>query len=671
MNKLFLFSILFIGWCAGATARQNNASRKQVPEKIVKYGQISQEDFEAKPAGNDSAASAVVLFDKGKGQFELSLRKMGFIYILERHIRIKIMNKTGYDYANLEVPLFNFAGNETDLYDMDGATYNMENGKMVVSKITKASKFTERQDKNFTIKKFALPNVKEGSIVEFRYKVQSDFLFTLMPWYFQKDIPVLYSEFDISIPQIIKYKITQGGSLNIDPLRQLSQQKFRFYGEEASVQVVRNIYRAENLSSMKPEKFMTTLDDYIGKVEFELNSIAMPGTSFLDYIKTWPKIVQELKQSGGFGGFLAPKDNVKKIVQGIIKPDMKPDTIPFVIFDYVKKNVKWNKMNNIYGIDKGPEDVLEKKTGNSADINLTLLALLREANVDANPIILSTRSNGRHPGTPMISKFNNVIIDVKLGEQHIFFDATNKNHTPDIVDFENLNHEGLKVDFANNSGSWINTVEFKVSRKTVNGTLTLNGENKLTGTMHVLTTNYEALTHRNQYINALNEEAYLKQFRTDKPGLGIKNYKIENLDDPAMPLFETMDVMIEDNVEETGNLIYFSPLLFEKTKENPFVIENRKYPVDFGYPIEETYRVTIEIPKDYILDKLPQNEKISLLDNAASFSFVVSQEENRISVVSKISFQKAVYSVQEYHDLKELFSNVVRKQAEQIVIKKS
>jgi hypothetical protein len=667
----FILFVTLVGFCLSSFA-QNKAvtEQKEVAQQIFKYGKISPEEFETKVSGADSAASAVVLFDVGKAIFELGGRKESFVYVLERHIRYKIINKAGYDFANLEIPLFNVNDNESYLDDLEGATYNMENGKMVISKITKSSKFTEKRDKNFTIKKFALPNVKEGSIIEFKYKVKSDFLGTLS-WYFQKNIPTLYSEYDVSIPQFLKYNISQTGLIKVPPKRELGQQNMASYYAAGIAQIARTQFRIEHVPALKAEKYVPTMDEYISKVEFELTSIRMPGQSFMDYIPTWPKVINQLRGYNNFGGFLAPNDFVKTTVAKIVKADTKADSVPFLIFDYVKNNIKWNNQAGIYGSSINAKQVFEKKTGNSADINLSMLALFNEAKIEAYPIILSTRENGKHPKYPVLTKFDNIIIDVKLGERHIFFDATSKYHTPDIIAFQNLNHEGYRVDFKVNNGTWVNTDEFKISKKNVSGHLTLDKENKLTGKLEMLSTDYAALERRNLHLNSLNEADYLKSYKSDKPGLGIKDYKSENLDNPNEPFLESMDVIIEDQAEEAGNLIYFSPLLFERTKENPFKIDDRQYPVDFGHPNEEVYRLTIEIPKEYTFDKLPKNEKISLLEDAAAFSFVVVQEENKISIVSRISFRKSIYSVEEYHDLKELFNNIVRKQAEQIVVKKS
>lgn len=296
--------------------------------------------------------------------------------------------------------------------------------------------------------------------------------------------------------------------------------------------------------------------------------------------------------------------------------------------------------------------------------------LLTEAGIAATPVLLSTRDNGIHPGLPMLSVFNNVIVLAVIGEKQILLDATDKNHFPGLISYDDLNHEGFQVDLAQENGKWISLDDNSLSRKVITYALSLTDENKMTGKLYMSYTNYEGLNRRNKYLSATNEEDFLKTYKTGKTGLGIKNYQIGNLDNLNEPLTETMDVIIEDNVEEAGNLAYFTPLLFERTKENPFKLEDRKFPVDFGYATEEIYRLTIDLPKNYQLDKAPKNEKVILPDESASFSFIFASDANKIMITSKITVKKPVYTNEEYTYLKELFKNIVRKQSEQIVLKK-
>lgn len=639
--------------------------------KTFKYGKIELSEFNTKGTGADSAAAAVTLFDVGKGYFDVSSKSGDFVYVFERHIRYKIIGKAGYDYANLELSSYRKNSDEVKLDYMDAATYNLEDGKIVISKLNKDAKFSERHDKNYTIKKFALPNVKEGSIVEYKYKITSDFIFTLKPWYFQREIPTLYSEYEITIPEYYKYKTRAGGYVFLNPKQEMVSKSFMLGQQSVTATCLKQQYRAENVPALKKENFITTMDDYLSKVGFELSSVTIPGRVYQEYTSSWPQIVKRLKDEENFGAFISKRSHSKTILKDIVKGETNPDTVMLRIFNYVKNNIKWNEDHYFYTTETNPKSVFDKKTGNSADINLCLLSLLTEANITASPVLLSTRENGAHPGFPMLTDFDNVIVHAVIGDKPFLLDATDKDHCPNLIAYQNLNHEGLKVNLTDVTGEWISLEEAGTSKRNITLMLNLDKENKFSGKLYLSSTQYEALKQRDKYRSAANETDYLKNFKNEKAGLGVKNYQVENLNNPAEPLIETMDILIEDNIEEAGNLAYFAPLLFERTKENPFKQEERIFPVDFAYPTEENYRITIDFPKEYQLDKTPKNERISLPDDKASFTFMFVVDQNKLMINSKIAVKKAFFTPEEYNDLKELFKNIVRKQAEQIVFKKS
>jgi hypothetical protein len=648
------------------------AQEKEISKpKTFKYGKVTPAEFETKVTGADSAAAAVALFDVGRGFFEFSPKTGDFMYVFERHTRYKIINKDGYEYGNLELQFYRQQNGESKLDYMDAATYNLEGGKMITSKLSKDAKFSEKQDKNYTLQKFALPNVKEGSIIEYKYRITSDFIFTLRPWYFQRAVPTLYSEYNVTIPEYYKYKANASGYVFLNPKREFVSQAFMLKNQMVQMQALKLHYQAENVPGLKRESYITTMDDYVSKVSFELSSINFPGQLYREITSSWPKIVTVLKDDENFGAFVNKKAYTKALLKDILKGETRADTVMLMIFDHVKNNIKWNNSHHFYTSETNPKTIFEKKTGNSADVNLCLLNLLTEANITASPVLLSTRDNGAHPGFPMLTDFNNVIVQAEIGDQTVYLDATDKDHTVNLIAYDNLNHQGLKVNLTGEDATWISLEESRLSKRNINLMLTLSDDHKLTGKLYLSSTHYEALNRRDKYRSATNETDFLKNYKTGKPGLGIRNYEIQFLNNLKEPLVESMDVIIEDNVEEAGNLAYFAPLLFERTKENPFKLEERQYPVDFAFPTEENYRITIDFPKGYLLDKAPKNEKVTLPDDAASFTFIFAAAENKLMLSSKITIKKAFFSPEEYQHLKELFKNIVRKQAEQIVLKKS
>ncbi|WP_442591037.1 DUF3858 domain-containing protein [Pedobacter sp. AW31-3R] len=674
MKCRILSLILSVFFISNSVLAQKEKS--ELPQ--FKYGKVELKEFEIKGSEQDSAAAAVKIFDIGKGSFELS-PSGGFVYVFERHTRYKIINKNAYDLADKEIYLYhNNSGGQQKLEFFNGATYNLADNKIIVSKMQKDAKFSSEADKNYTTKKFTLPNVKEGSVIEFSYKTKSDFYFTLDDWYFQGSYPCRYSSFTITIPQYYRYKINAGGYIPINQAPQVNVNQSLYVsssstsnGGTVQANAIRSQYYAENIPAIKEERFITTLDDYISRIGFELTSEQFPNSGYKDYTSSWPKIITELMEHEHFGGYIRKNNYPKGFLAGILNSETDATKKMNLIFNYVKNTIKWDGKYNDYTKATTQKSVMEKKSGNSSEINLLLYSLLQETGISSYPVLLSTRGNGAHPGYPMANKFNNLIVEVEIDSTKYLLDATDKNHVSNLVSYQSLNHAGLKVNLSDKTAEWISTENKNLSRSSIFYNLKLDTENKLSGTLFLSSNNYAGLRQRNSYQSSATEQEYLKAYKTDKPGMEISNYKINNLDNPADALEESMDVVIEDHIEDAGNLSYFMPLLFERTKENPFNLEDRKFPVDFAYPNEENYRIVIEYPENYELDKLPKSEKFSLPEGAGSFTILFAREEHRLSILSKITLSKSTFTAEEYYNLKELFKNIVRKQSEQVVFKKS
>lgn len=669
LKKLYL--LLFI-LAIHQTASAQNESNYALP----KYGSITPKEFSTMVSGPDSAAAAVKLFDVGTGSFEISSATGNFVYVFERHVRYKIINKSGYDLADQEIPLYRNNGLQEKLEVLTANTYNLVNGKIETSTLNKDAKFTQVYDKNHTISKFTLPNVKEGSIIEYRYKTSSEFLFTLDGWYFQGSYPCLYSSFTISLPEFYSYKVLSTGYVPIKT--DVAKTTIRNYYAPATLKTksgnfdanMRKVkYYAENIPAIKTESYITTLNDYISKISFELSSTQFPGSGFKEYTTTWPKIIKELMNHEKFGGYLNRKNYSKDVIE-MPEDTMEPELKMLKIFNQVKNKLKWDGKYDNYTVDTSPKNVIERGSGNSAEINLILLSLLNTAGFDASPVLVSTRKNGKHPGSPMTTSFNAVIISVHLNDRDILLDATDKNNSPDIISYQYLNHMGLKIDLNAVDGSWIDMEPSNISKSTIFYSLKLEKNHSLTGNLYLLNTGYEALERRQKYQQTASESDYIKNFKATKPGMDISDYQISNLENSDLPVDERMKITLEDSMDEAGNLVYFKPVLQSSFDENPFRLEDRKFPVDFAYPSELYYKLVMEFPEEYKLETLPKNEAFKLPEDAGMFTMIFINEGNKIMVNSKLNINKTLFSAEEYYDLRELFKNVLRKQAEQIVFRK-
>ncbi len=637
----------------------------------IKFGKVEQKELEMKVYNKDTSASAIVLCDYGKSYFRFN-QNDGFQVYFERHTRIKILKKSGYDQATGQIPVYHASNsNEEEVMNLKGFTYNLEGGNIVKEKLTKEGIFEEALTKNWKLKKFTMPAVKEGSVVEYSYTVKSDFLFNLREWEFQRDIPILWSEYRATIPQYFNYK-------------QLAQGYEEFYISERKP-VIENFipntgtsnnasqstaYRwvTKDVPAFKEEPYMTTVKDYISKIEFELASVKFPGEMEKPIANSWETLTEALLKDENFGLHLNKAGFAKDVIAAIQSKHKDPTEQVKALYDHVRNHMKWNDHTTIY-VGSNLKKVYESHSGDSGDINLLLTAVLREAGFDANPVILSTRDHGRIlPHYALISKFNYVIAHVNIVGKEYLLDATDPFTQLGILPARCLNGTGRLI--SNVNPRWIPLTSTEKRSTVFTARLTVDKIGDLKGNVDISNGGYSA-SYMRKTLQSLGKENYIETLKKNKPSWQVAKYDfidIESLDKAVNTKYE---VTISDHAQVAGNLIYLKPMLTEGETENPFKLADRKFPVDFAAPIDETFICYYTLPEGYLVEELPKNAIIDLPEKAGRFTYMAAVSGNTLQVMSKIQLKKAVFSAEEYQFLKELYSQIVTKHAEQIVLKKS
>ncbi|HYX07324.1 MAG TPA: DUF3857 domain-containing protein, partial [Bacteroidales bacterium] len=282
----------------------------------TKFGKIEKKRLKETVCPIDSNAHAYFIFDIGDSFFDYAGTKVssdptvgsrkGFQIHFSKHFRIKFLDNTLIDdYANIEIPYYHDGGNEEVIGRVKVVSYNLENNKVEKTKLKNSDIIREDKTENWRILKFAIPNVKAGTIVEVNYSITSDFIYTLRSWQFQHMIPVLSSEYTVSIPEYFNYNLTQKGyfpikhetsrlgrTITIDYTQHAQGLSVKQQSYSQSFDYIDNItkYTAENIPAFKVEKYLSTPDNYMSKIEFELESTLYPGDNVKLYTTTWEDI---------------------------------------------------------------------------------------------------------------------------------------------------------------------------------------------------------------------------------------------------------------------------------------------------------------------------------------------------------------------------------------------
>lgn len=657
---------------------------QNVFSQTQKFGKISNEEFNMQFYGRDTSAAAVVLFDIGKTYFNYNTSEGGFQIIFKRHRRIKIFDKEACFHANVRIPLYDPGSVDEQLTSLKGFTYSKSGGKIEKYKLENNGIFNDNYSEDWKYVSFTMPKVTEGSIIEYSYTVQSDYITFLREWEFQSSIPTIYSEYTVEIPEFFIYQKVNQGYLtvklkdksisntnveyvyNVIPKRGIANRTEGFLNsEEVNYDINTETWVLEHAPALVEEEYITVMDDYTTKLYFQLAGTNLPRQSYRDVLSSWDEINRLLLESEGFGSRLGKGNFLNDVVSSIKEKTNEPFEQVKLAYEYVREYVNWNGKKWLF-TSQSLKKTFEEKRGNSADINLLLTSLINELKITAHPVVLSTRDHGKiNISMPMIQLLNYVICVVQIDNQYFLLDATDKYIPLGMLPFRCLNWKGRIIRKTNSD--WIDLTPSAADETTINSYVTINEEGQLSGGIKLANKGYAASDIRS-IIDKEGTEDYIDNIKEKyEDSFIIKDYNIEDIKDKNRI---NIKIDIESTEGSIGNLIYIEPLPIKLFDENLLKQEKRNYPVDFGITMKNTIRSTIQIPEDFVIDELPEQVMFTLPNNAGLFQFQIVNKKNLLQVVCSFKLNKSIFLPNEYQFLKQFFDSIIAKQNESIVLKR-
>lgn len=640
----------------------------------MELGKVTKTELEEKFHPIDSSAVAAILFKKGKTIFEYDINN-GFKIKNECVFRIKIYKKEGLSWANFEVPYYvgyeNY--NDDSVEFSNCVTYNLENGAIVKTKLSNEGSFKKKVNKYWNEASITMPNVKVGSVIEFKYILISENIVKFPDFDFQYEIPVNNVEYATGIPGFFVYKALATGFLEVKSDSKIASGYLNYAdihdhtrSNSVTFQQVNNSYNAYNIPALKKEPFVDNLQNYRFAIKNELEKTQFYEEPVKDYSQTWEGVAKSIYTDKEFGNELNTRSYFEQDLKTILNENLSENEKVAVIFKFVQHKMNWNNLEG-YTTDKGVKKAYQENTGNVAEINFILISMLNYAGIIAKPVLLSTVDNGI-PVFPNRIGFNHVIAAVEIDGKRILLDATNKFTLQNILPIEDLNWNGRLIR-QDGTSEEINLAPNISSTNTLNMIVTVDALGEITGKYRVQKTDYEALTFREKYTG-INKENYLEKVENDFNDLQINEYTIDNVNDLSKPIIENFTFTAANQCDLIANKIYINPLLFFTQTKNPFVQEVRQMPIYFGYPKQEKYNISIEIPEGYAVESIPKPIKIATGENLGLFIFNVLVQENKIQIQVTKELNKSIVSAEFYDVLKTFYQQMIDKQNEKIILKK-
>lgn len=576
--------------------------------------------------------------------------------------RIKIYKKDQAEkFLNQEIYTYDGKNNKSEkVTSLKVYTYNLVNGKVETTTVEKNSKYKSKESKYYTVTKFAFENVKDGSVVEYKYSVLSPYVWSVDKVTVEDNVPTRRFDYVLDFPKYLGFNIDYKGSLT--PKNRDVADKNIYGGEYYTYR-----FGYENIPPYRDEKYVHNLDNYRTSIRAELNSTnitRVPGAyesgdlgGFKSYAVSWNDIRKQLYDSEYFGEQLKKKSLVKELLPADIKNISSPVEKAAAIQKFVEKNYTWNNYYTVGAEDgKGIKNLLETKVGSSGEINLLMILLMRSAGLDAQPIVLSTIGRGLLlDHSPSLNQLNYVLALLDIEGKAVIYDATSKMMLPNLIRPNALNYNGYvmtekeakKVNiFCPGKSTTYLTVDAK-----------LNPDGTVEGSFSDKDTMLYAMMNNEKYNE--DKTAYQKESYKDRYTFPFTNIKTELLDNND---FQTsFDFDSDSFVDGIGGKLVFNPLLFLYNKSHDFdQTEERRSPIELYTGYDKIKKVTITLPDGYAFENVPKSKKFRTEDSAIQYVYKVIQEGNKLTVETTTTVEDPVYPKEYYPAFKQIFDNITK-----------
>jgi len=576
--------------------------------------------------------------------------------------RVKIYKKDQAEkFLNQEIYTYDGKNNKSErVTSLKVYTYNLVNDKVETTTVEKNSKYKSKESKNYTVTKFAFENVKDGSIVEYKYSILSPYVWSIDKITVEDIVPTRRFDYVLDFPKYLGFNIDYKGSLT--PKNRDVSDRTIYGGEYYTYR-----FGYENIAPYRDEKYVHNIDNYRTSIRAELNSTNItrtPGAygsgdlgGFKSYAVSWSDIRKQLYDSEYFGEQLKKKSYVKDLLPADIKNIASPEEKAAAILKYVQKNYTWNNYYTVGAEEgKGLKNLLETKVGSSGEINILLILLMRSAGLEAQPVVLSTIGRGLLlDHSPSVNQLNYVLAILDIAGTPKIYDATSKMTIPNLIRPSALNYNGYIM-----TEKEAKKVNIFCPGKSVTY-LTVDAKLNPTGSVEGSFSDKDTMLYAMMNNESYNEDkiAYQKESYKDRYTFPFTNIKTELLDNND---FQTsFDFDSDTFVDGIGGKLVFNPLLFLYNKSHQFdQTDERRSPIELYTGYDKIKKVTITLPDGYIFENVPKSKKFRTEDNAIQYVYKVTQEGNKLTVETTTTVEDPVYPKEYYPAFKQIFDNITK-----------
>ncbi|WGK65286.1 DUF3857 domain-containing protein [Croceiramulus getboli] len=645
------------------------------------YGKAGISELEMTIYPQDSTANAVLLNRYRNTYFDHDYSD-GWVIITEIRERIKILTKEGLEHATKIIAYYRDGVRKEKVLDIEGFTYTLSDGNIHKQELQKEGILITEHNDHWSELVIVMPQAKVGSVIEYKYKVYSPF-WKIEDVVLQEDIPVAHQFVKVQTPSFFHFQrmikgffpvqpkeYTEERTMNVsfdsnDPYGQLITQQTN-YGKAEYEEVVAE-YTVEHIPRLREETFVGNLENYRSKVIYELTATKFPGSDYKSYSNQWEDVVQTIYDSDRFGRELKRARHLNEWADEIQSRTSSPKELMNKAFDTIKRSIAWNSKQSKY-VDQGLEAAVLNGMGNVAEVNLNLVALLQKLDLEAHPVLVSTRDHGI-PVIPTLEGFNYVLAAVRLNDELILLDATERMSSPNLLPERTLNWVGRLIEKNGNSFE-VDLYPESPTTKMAMMNYELKPDGSLQGIVMHRFTQLDALDYR-KTKGTLTPEQHVERLISTHNLSEVAQFTRKHLEALDAPVEESYEFKLNRGADIMNDKIYLDPLLFLRVFNSPWKGSDRTYPIEFVQPFKIDKRINIKLPAGFTVESMPEPQAVALPDNMGSFSYNIGEFNGSLRITAQFSMNRKLFLPDQFAMLKEFYQTRVNKENEKVVLVKA
>lgn len=635
-----------------------------------KFGKISKQELEMTRYPNDTAASAVVLYHDGQTYYQTFNNQ--FRIVTEISKRIKILKPEGVDVANISFRLA-CSRSACDVYEkLEANAYNLENSKVVRSRLDKKYIFEEKASDYLKLVKFAIPNAVAGTVIEYKYTVISPFYYNIPTWFFQSEIPVQHARYEVLIPEYFQYNIESKGYEHINVRETAENQTFSFRTERGASNTPLNctsrkiVYQMSDIPALKDDNHVWFVRDFMSSIRFELIGTRFPNDFYRPYAQTWENVDKTISENSDFNSYISRSNPYRREMNTLLGNITDEKEKISAILQFVKEKIEWD---GYYALISNPAEAIRTGKGDNAQINYVLMSVLNDAGFKTCPVLLSRRSRGRLPMTyPSLDQLNTFVVMVTDSKGNNYFvDGSSKYAGLNMIPTDLL-VDRARIYNKDISEKWIDltTIGRNITVNNINASLSNDG--LMQGTYSSIYNCQPALSMKNMFNNLKDSVEYVEEL-SNSLKVKIEDLKYEGIKSLTSEQI-TREIKFSKTNSEPGEFIYINPLIFTHISNNDFIQSNRKLPIEFNYPYSYRINCKLRLPENYKVEEMPASGRMSLNNNAGTFTYIIQNTDGVLEISYRVDINQTIFPHTDYESLKNFFAEIVSKNNAMVVLKK-